>query len=71
MTKTAFSSEIFSAATLHLDVLDSFIAIAQDKLATTENAFARDSLTDLLASLTEQRDGYLAFAAPAVTAAAA
>ncbi len=71
MTKTAFSSEIFSAATLHLDVLDAFIAVVQGKLAATDDAFARDSLTDLLLSLTEQRETYLAFAIPAVTAAAA
>lgn len=71
MTKTSFSSDLFTAATLHLDVLDDFIAIAQAKLARTDNAFAQDSLTDLLATLTEQRAGYLAFAAPSVTAVAA
>ena len=69
MTKTAFSSEIFSAATLHLDILDQFVGIVQGKLAETDNAFARDSLTDLLASLTDQRDGYMAFAVPMATAA--
>ena len=71
MTKTAFSAEIFNAATLHLSVLDDFIAVVQGKLAATDNAFARDSLNDLLANLTDQRDSYLAFAAPAMTAAAA
>ncbi|WP_143268233.1 hypothetical protein [Azospirillum agricola] len=71
MTKTNFSSEIFSAATLHLDVLDEFIAVVQGKLVATDNAFARDSLTDLLANLTEQRETYLAFAAPTMVATAA
>lgn len=74
MTKTDFSTEIFTAAALHLDVTDEFIAIAQAKLADAGTGFARDSLTDLLAGLTEQRDGYRAVldAAPrTVTALAA
>jgi hypothetical protein len=71
MTKTAFSTEIFNAATLHLSVLDDFIAVVQGRLAGTTNSFARDSLTDLLANLSEQRDSYLAFAEPVTTATAA
>ncbi|MBP2232928.1 hypothetical protein J2847_006263 [Azospirillum agricola] len=67
--KTAIASEIVSAAALHLDVLDGFIAVVQGKLAATSDAFLRDSLTDLLASLTEQRETYLAFA-PLMSAAA-
>jgi len=70
MTKTAFSTEIFSAAALHLDVLDEFIAVVQGRLAGTDNAFARDSLTDLLANLTDQRETYLVLAASPMTAAA-
>ncbi len=74
MMKTAFSSEIFSAATLHLGVLDEFIAVVQGRLArdtlVAGSPFARDSLADLLANLTEQRETYLAFAAPSVAAAA-
>lgn len=71
MTKTALSTEIFSAASLHLDVLDTFIAVVQGKLAETATPFAHDSLTDLLANLTDQRDTYLAFAEPLTTTAAA
>lgn len=63
MTKTAFSSEIFSAASLHLGVLDDFIAVVESKLAQTVNPFARDSLGDLLVSLMEQRETYLSEAA--------
>lgn len=70
MTTTALPADIFSAAALHLDVLDEFIAIARDKLAQTDNAFARDSLTDLLTNLTDQRETYLALAAPMTTATA-
>lgn len=64
MTKNTFSSEIFSAATVHLGVLDEFIAVVEGKLAETVNPFARDSLGDLLASLTEQRETYLAQGLP-------
>lgn len=71
MMKAAFPTEICNAAALHLDVLDSFIAVVEGKLAQATDAFARDSLTDLLTSLTEQRETYVAFAAPMVTAAAA
>ncbi|AWK90222.1 hypothetical protein [Azospirillum thermophilum] len=62
MKISAFSSDIFTAANLHLSVLDEFIAIVQSKLAETVNPFARDSLNDLLANLTEQRDSYLMLA---------
>ncbi len=71
MTKTALSSELLSAAALHRDVLDEFIAVTQGKLAGTANPFVRDSLTDLLTSLTEQRETYLAFAETLATAVAA
>lgn len=64
MTKTAPASDILCAATLHLEVLDAFIAVARDKMAATTNAFARDSLNDLVGSLAEQRETYLTFAAP-------
>lgn len=62
--KTAIASEIVSAAALHVDVLDKFITVVQDKLAVADEAFTRDSLTDLLANLTDQRDTYLTLATP-------
>jgi hypothetical protein len=71
MTKTALSAEIFDAATLHLSLLNEFIAVVQGKLAETATPFARDSLADLLANLTDQRETYLAFAEPLTTIAAA
>lgn len=64
---TVPASEILSAAALHLEVLDAFIAVVRDKMAGTADPFARDSLADLLTNLTDQRDTYLAFA-PAMTA---
>ncbi len=69
MTTPALSTDLLAAAALHLDVLDDFIAVVQDKLSATDNPFARDSLTDLLANLTDQRDGYLALAEPLIVAA--
>ncbi len=73
MTKTALSAEIVDAAALHLDLLGDFIAVVQGRLAqdalVAGNPFARDSLTDLLASLIDQRDTYLALAEPLTAAA--
>lgn len=79
MPKADCTGNIFTAASMHLDLVDEFIAIAQTKLdgATADFApdFVRDSLSDLLDGLTGQRETYLAAklaaAAPAVTALAA
>lgn len=70
MSQTVPASDILCAATLHLEVLDAFIAVARDKMAGTANPFARDSLNDLVGSLAEQRETYLAFAAPLADLAA-
>ncbi|MGA1860488.1 hypothetical protein VH569_31280 [Azospirillum sp. 11R-A] len=74
MTKTDCAANVFASASLHLDVVDEFIAITQSKLDGSSSEFTRDSLTDLLAGLTEQRETYrsvLAAAEPIVTALAA
>ncbi|WP_434625221.1 hypothetical protein [Azospirillum sp. B2RO_4] len=68
MSKTDCAVNVFASASLHLDVVDEFIAIAQSKLNGTTSEFARDSLTDLLAGLTEQRETYRAVLAAAPTA---
>lgn len=70
MSKIECAASIFASASLHLDVVDEFIAITQSKLDGSSD-FTRDSLTDLLAGLTEQRETYrsvLAAAEPVVTA---
>ncbi|WP_372400652.1 hypothetical protein ABMY26_35490 (plasmid) [Azospirillum sp. HJ39] len=54
------AKDVLASATLHLDVLEEFIGVVRRKLTVTNDAFARDSLTDLLLNLTEQRDGYQA-----------
>lgn len=68
MSKTDCAINVFSSASLHLDVVDEFIAIAQSKLGGATSDFTRDSLTDLLAGLTEQRETYRAVLAAAPTA---
>lgn len=55
------AQDVLASATLHLDVLEEFIAVVRRRLASTTDTFARDSLTDLLLNLTEQRDSYQAF----------
>ena len=55
------AQDVLASATLHLDVLEEFIAVVRRRMASTTDTFARDSLTDLLLSLTEQRDSYQAF----------
>ena len=63
------AKDVLASATLHLDVLEEFIAVVRRRMATTTDTFARDSLNDLLLSLTEQRDSYQALAIPAIVAA--
>lgn len=69
MSKTDCADSVFTSASLHLDVVDEFIAITQSKLNTATSDFTRDSLTDLLAGLTEQRETYRAVLTAAQTSA--
>ena len=46
------AKDVLASATLHLEVLEEFIGVVRRKLAATTDSFARDSLTDLLLSLT-------------------
>ena len=69
MQALSFSGAVARSAKLHLSVLDDFIAVVERKLTETANPFARDSLSDMLADLREQRDGYLTLAEPAAIAA--
>lgn len=63
------AQDVLASATLHLDVLEEFIAVVRRRLASTTDTFARDSLTDLLLNLTEQRDSYQALTVPATVSA--
>lgn len=59
MAFTNVNTKIQSASRVHVTLLDSFIRITEDKIAAEGDAFVRDSLVDLLASLRDERDGYL------------
>lgn len=65
MSKTDCAAGVFASASLHMDVIDEFIAIIQSKLNGSTSDFTRDSLTDLLSGLTEQRETYRAALAAA------
>lgn len=69
MQSLSISAAIINSASLHMSVLDEFIAVVQRKGAETENGFARESLSELLSSLTEQRALYGGLAAPVAVAA--
>lgn len=71
MKSPIFSNDIVAAASVHLNILDEFIATVQKKMDEAVNPFVRDSLVDLLANLRDQREGYSLFAAPAATSVAA
>ncbi|MBP2292647.1 hypothetical protein [Azospirillum rugosum] len=71
MKSPIFSNDVVAAASVHLNILDEFIATVQKKMDETVNPFVRDSLVDLLANLRDQREGYSLFAAPATTSVAA
>ncbi|WP_042446938.1 hypothetical protein [Azospirillum sp. B510] len=60
MSKIDCAVTVFVSASIHLKMIDEFIAIAQSKLNGVTCDFTRDSLTDLLAGLTEQRETYRA-----------
>ena len=68
MKSPIFSNDVVAAASLHLSILDEFIATAQQKMDEAVNPFVRDSLVDLLTNLRDQREGYRLFAAPALSA---
>ena len=55
------AKDVLASATLHLDVLEEFIAVVRRRMASATDSIARGSLNDLQLSLTEQRDSYQAF----------
>lgn len=52
------SEKIAASSLVHITLLDEFIRAAQEKLMVQNDAFIRDSLTDLLANLRDERSGY-------------
>ncbi|HYG87071.1 MAG TPA: hypothetical protein VD978_12495 [Azospirillum sp.] len=58
MASRMISTEIYAASLVHLSVLDEFIRIVEGKLEAPIAPFLHESLTDLLTSLSEQRETY-------------
>lgn len=58
MISTSTHSKVQAASLAHIALLDEFIRITKDKLATQDDTFVRDSLGDLLLSMRDERDGY-------------
>jgi hypothetical protein len=52
------SSDIHAASLMHLGILDEFIRVVEGKLDVSMAPFLRDSLSDLLSNLAEQRETY-------------
>ena len=52
------AQKLFTASQVHLSVLEEFIGTVEAKLTAPMSAFARESLTELLGSLREQRASY-------------
>ena len=58
MTFTSANSKVQAASLAHIALLDEFLRITKEKLGTQEDAFVRDSLSDLLLTMRDERDGY-------------
>lgn len=57
---TATTAEmVTSSSRVHIALVDEFIQLTQSKIDGQKDAFVRESLYDLLATLREERAGYL------------
>ncbi len=59
MLGTATNKAITSSSRVHIDLVDEFIRLTQDRIGAQKDIFVRESLNDLLASLREERAGYM------------
>ena len=63
--------KITTSSQVHIALVDEFIRLTQDKIDRQRDTFTRESLYDLLATLREERAGYLELlSAAALTKAA-
>jgi hypothetical protein len=53
------SEKVTSSSRVHIALVDEFIQLTQNKIDAQGDAFVRESLYDLLATLREERAGYL------------
>ncbi len=59
MLVAAKSEKITASSQTHITLLDEFIRLTQDRIGVQDDAFVRDSLTDLLSNLRDERAGYI------------
>ncbi len=59
MIASATAEKITTSSRVHIDLVDEFIRLTQDKIDGQRDAFTRESLLDMLATLREERAGYL------------
>lgn len=52
------SEKIAASSLVHITLLDEFIRTAQEKMKGQHDSFIRDSLSDLLSNLRDERAGY-------------
>ena len=53
------NEKVTSSSRVHIALVDEFIQLTQNKIDAQGDAFVRESLYDLLATLREERAGYL------------
>ncbi|WP_448207326.1 hypothetical protein [Azospirillum sp. sgz302134] len=59
MIATANVEMVTTSSRVHISLVDEFIQITQNKIDGQKDPFVRESLYDLLATLREERAGYL------------
>lgn len=65
------NEKVTSSSRVHIALVDEFIQLTQNKIDAQGDAFVRESLYDLLATLREERAGYLELLNAAAMAKAA
>lgn len=58
MIAVANCEKLAASSLVHITLLDEFIRATQEKLMAQDDAFIRDSLSDLLSNLRDERSGY-------------
>lgn len=59
MLASATTEKITTSSRVHIALVDEFIRLTQNKIDDQRDAFTRESLLDLLATLRDERAGYL------------
>lgn len=53
------SEKVTTSSRIHIALVDEFIQMTQQSMDAQDDAFVRESLNDLLATLRDERAGYL------------